>query len=246
VIIDRRVNVGQTVISNQNAPSLFLLAKDLRRLQVWASVNEADIGHIRIGQKVTFTVDTYPDDVFIGKVDQVRLNATMTQNVVTYTVVVTTDNPIDTAHPTGKLLPYMTATLQFITDERKDVLLVPNAALRYRPRLDLISPSERENYHQTTKPKKPVEEGAPKPPVDKEKKKGNSAWVFVEDNGYVRPIRIRVGLSDGKNTEVLEVRDGAELKPDTPLVTGEVVGRTGGGTVNPFAPKPIFGTKKKE
>ena len=92
VIIDRRVNIGQTVVASLNAPSLFLIAKDLRRMQVWASVNEADIGRIRLDMPVRFTVDAYPGEMFRGKVTQIRLNATMTQNVVTYTVVVTTDN----------------------------------------------------------------------------------------------------------------------------------------------------------
>ena len=92
VIIDRRVNIGQTVVASLNAPSLFLIAKDLKRLQVWVSVNEADIGRIKPGQPVTFTVDAYPGEVFPGEVGKVRLNATMTQNVVTYTVEIITDN----------------------------------------------------------------------------------------------------------------------------------------------------------
>ena len=106
VIVDRRVNIGQTVVASLNAPSLFLIAKDLTRMQVWASVNEADIGRIRAGQTVRFTVDAFPGETFVGEVAQVRLNATMTQNVVTYTVVVTADNP------EGRLLPYLTANLQ--------------------------------------------------------------------------------------------------------------------------------------
>ena len=92
VIIDRRVNVGQTVVSNMNVSSVFLIAKDLRRMQVWASVNEADIGRIHEKMPVTFTVDAYPNEIFHGTVYQIRMNATMTQNVVTYTVVVETDN----------------------------------------------------------------------------------------------------------------------------------------------------------
>lgn len=92
VIIDRRVNIGQTVVSSLNAPSLFLIAKDLTRIQVWVSVNEADIGNIHPGLPTTFTVDAFPNQVFHGQVGKVRLNATMTQNVVTYTVVVNTDN----------------------------------------------------------------------------------------------------------------------------------------------------------
>src|SRR5262249_14920511 len=92
VIVDRRVNVGQTVVASLNAPSLFLIATDLTRMQVWASVNEADIGRIHTGQAVHFKVDAYPHDVFVGSVAQIRLNASMTQNVVTYTVVITTEN----------------------------------------------------------------------------------------------------------------------------------------------------------
>ncbi|HLJ94688.1 MAG TPA: efflux RND transporter periplasmic adaptor subunit, partial [Gemmataceae bacterium] len=127
VIVDRRVNIGQTVVSSLNAPSLFLLAKDLKRLQVWASVNEADIGNIKPGQAATFSVDAFPDRVFKGSVaaDQPRLNASMTQNVVTYTVVVNTDNS------DGALLPYLTANLQFEVSKHSNALLVPNAALRW-------------------------------------------------------------------------------------------------------------------
>ncbi len=106
VIIDRRMNVGQAIAS-VNSPSLFLIAKDLRNMQVWASINETDIGRIREGMKVRFTVAAFPRDVFTGTVTQIRLNATMTQNVVTYTVVVAFKNP------DLKLLPYLTANLQF-------------------------------------------------------------------------------------------------------------------------------------
>ena len=111
----------------QCAPVLFLLAKDLKRIQAWASVNEADIGRIHIGQLVHFTVDSYPNDKFVGKVLQIRLNATMTQNVVTYTVVVETENP------DLKLLPYMTTNLQFELEDHENALVVPNAALRWKP-----------------------------------------------------------------------------------------------------------------
>jgi HlyD family secretion protein len=125
VIIDRRVNIGQTVVASLNAPSLFLIARDLRQMQVWASVNEADIGRIHRGQAVRFTVDAYRGETFHGTVGQIRLNATMTQNVVTYTVVVDTDNS------DLRLLPYLTANLLFEVAEHQNVLLVPNAALRW-------------------------------------------------------------------------------------------------------------------
>src|SRR5690348_16706214 len=105
VIITRRVNIGQTVVSSLSAPSLFLIAKDLTRMQIWTAVNEADIGNIHEGQDVTFTVDAYGNRKFTGKVSKVRLDAQMTQNVVTYTVEITTDNK-DRA-----LIPYMTANV---------------------------------------------------------------------------------------------------------------------------------------
>ena len=134
VIIDRRVNIGQTVVASLNAPSLFLIAKDLKRMQVWVAVNEADIGNIHPGQPVTFTVDAFPGEVFLGEVGKIRLNATMTQNVVTYTVEVITDNS------DGKLLPYLTANAKFMVSNRPNVLLVPNAALRWIPQAEQVVP----------------------------------------------------------------------------------------------------------
>ena len=125
-IIDRRVNIGQTVVASLSSPSLFLIAKDLTTVQVWVAVNEADVGDILQGQPVIFTVDAFPNQTFDGDVDKVRLNARMTSNVVTYTVEVTTDNSA------GKLLPYLTANAWFETGEEK-TLMIPNAALRWTP-----------------------------------------------------------------------------------------------------------------
>ena len=127
VIIDRRVNVGQTVVSSMSASSLFLIAKDLKKMEVWASVNEADIGRIKSGQEVVFTVDAFPEEIFHGKVAKVRLNASMTQNVVTYVVEVITDNS------NLRLLPYLTANLKFEIEKELNALTVPNSALRWNP-----------------------------------------------------------------------------------------------------------------
>ena len=138
VIIDRRVNIGETVVSSLNTPSLFLIAKDLRQIQVWVSVNEADIGNIHPDQPVTFTVDAYPNDTFHGTVGKVRLNASMTQNVVTYTVEVNTDNS------DRRLLPYLSANVKFEISHHKNVLLAPNSALRWYPEVSMVSPSERD------------------------------------------------------------------------------------------------------
>jgi HlyD family secretion protein len=257
VIVDRRVNVGQTVVSSLNAPSLFLLAKDLRRLQIWASVNEADIGNIHPGQKVTFTVDAFPNEKFQGIVapDQPRLNATMTQNVVTYTVVVNTDNA------NGKLKPYLTANLDFEVDRHNNVLLVPNAALRWQPRPQQVVPEARDEYLQSLRkrssgltdgqaaapgmsPGTPAAKGvAPgsagnvAPPKEREHHDRGRLWV--EDDGYVRPVKVHIGLTDGVHTEIL----GSELKEGTPVVTGEARANGEGSSSNPFTPQ-MFGGKK--
>ena len=114
-----------------------MIAKDLKRMQIWVSVNEADIGNIHPGQAVSFTVDAYPGEEFRGEVGKIRFNATMTQNVVTYTVEVITDNS------NGKLLPYLTANAEFELSRRNDVLLVPNAALRWSPQIEQVAPKFR-------------------------------------------------------------------------------------------------------
>ena len=127
VVVDRRVNMGQTVVSSMSVSSLFLVAKDLRHMRIWAAVNEADIGQIHEGQGVSFTVDTFQGRVFRGTVRRVRLNATITSNVVTYTVEIDCENPDST------LLPYLTANVEFETAVARDALVVPSRALRFAP-----------------------------------------------------------------------------------------------------------------
>lgn len=127
VVVERNVDVGQTVAASLSAPQLFLIANDLTRMQILASVDESDIGLIQEGQPVRFTVQPYPDETFTGTVRQVRLQSTTVENVVNYTVVV------EVANPGGKLLPGMTATVEFLTGAAYDVMTVPNAALRFRP-----------------------------------------------------------------------------------------------------------------
>lgn len=136
VIIDRRVNVGQTVSAGLSAPSLFLLAKDLTQMQVWVSVNEADIGQIKKDMPVTFTVDAFPQQVFKGTVGKIRLNASMTSNVVLYIVEVDTDNS------SGLLLPYLTADVSFEIARNNQVFTVPNSALRYTPSSGTVDSQE--------------------------------------------------------------------------------------------------------
>jgi len=228
VIIARRVEVGQTVVSSLNSPSLFLIAKDLRRLQISAAVNEADIGQIHSGQAVRFTFDTFPGEVFNGVVapDQPRLNASMTQNVVTYTVMINTDNS------DGKLKPYLTANLEFEVSRRTGVLTVPNAALRWKPAPEMIL-------------------GAGGAPAGKGGKAGSASgpklvdslertvWV-AEPGGGVRAVAVKAGVSDGLRTEV-----SGDIKEGDRVVVGINRGDEGGDTSNPFAPK-IFNSRKPQ
>jgi HlyD family secretion protein len=229
VIIDRRVNIGQTVVSSLNAPSLFLIAKDLTKMQIWVAVNEADVGRIVPGAPVTFTCDAFRGRQFEGTVGKVRLNATMTQNVVMYTVEVNTENP------GNLLLPYLTANVHFLVRKETNVLLVPNAALRWSPSsLAQISPNARSqiqadppgdssagtNTH-SSKPGKGMKE--------------NQRVVWVKEGEYVRPVEVKVGTTDGSNTSVTadNLPEGAEV------VIGESTGSSQTATKNPFLPPAI-------
>jgi len=127
VVVARNVDVGQTVAASLQAPVLFVIANDLSRMQVNASIDEADVGRVRAGQDVTFHVDAYPNDTFTGRVDQVRLQPITVQNVVTYNTLIAVDNP------GGRLMPGMTATVSVIVQRRDNVLRLPAAALRFRP-----------------------------------------------------------------------------------------------------------------
>jgi HlyD family secretion protein len=208
VILDRRINSGQTVVASLNAPSLFLIAKDLGRLEIWSSVNETDIGSIRVGRKVRFTVSAFPRETFEGQVAQVRLNASMTQNVVTYTVVVSVDNS------QGRLLPYLTARLQFEIEARQGVLLVPNAALRWQPRVPNVVPEAREDYAQALRRRAPSLGESARPGPGAADEAAGRLWVKQGD--LVRPLPVRIGLSDGLLTEV----DGGALAEGLEVVVG--------------------------
>jgi HlyD family secretion protein len=245
-IIDRRVNIGQTVVSNMSVSSLFLIAKDLRRIQAWAQVNEADIGSIQVGMPVRFTVDAYPGQTFHGNVIQIRFNAQSTQNVVNYTVVVQTDNS------DRRLYPYLTTNLQFELEGHKNVLQVPNAALRWKPsKVTQVAPDAR-NAAATPK-KRANKEGAPAangggeaaaPPVTTvkpAKQASQRGRIWAVDGDYVRPVDVKVGVTDGTNTEV----SGDGMKEGMVVVIGEIVGAQDTDTTNPFAPKLFKGGTKK-
>ncbi len=227
VIIDRRVNIGQTVVSSLNAPSLFLIAKDLTKMQIWVAVNEADVGRIVAGAPVTFTCDAFPGREFDGAVGKVRLNATMTQNVVMYTVEVNTENPGNI------LLPYLTANVRFVVHKESNTLLVPNAALRWSPSaLAEISPAERSLA--TADPEPPDSKaghGSDSKQARNAKERVGTIWL--KDGEFVRPVAVKVGASDGVSTSITceTVREGQAV------ITGETAGTADVGTLNPFVPQ---------
>jgi HlyD family secretion protein len=243
VVIDRRVNIGQTVVSSLNAPSLFLIAKDLARMQIWVSVNEADIGSIHNDQPVTFTVDARPGVVFTGKVTKVRFDATMTQNVVTYPVEVLALNP------DGLLYPYMTANVQFELDKRTDVLKVPNAALRYLPLTEeQVAPECRgdaEKIAQEISSRDTPATGDPRllgqgsgtsgggGGAHRTSKNPNQGLLWIQQGAFLRPIVVRVGMSDGAMTEV----ESSELKEGLAVVISEQRSGAAQGEASPFLPQ---------
>ncbi|MFA5866107.1 MAG: efflux RND transporter periplasmic adaptor subunit [Phycisphaerae bacterium] len=224
VIIDRRVNIGQTVVSSLNAPSLFLIAADLKKMQVWTAVNEADIGSIHPGQSVSFHVDAYPNQTFRGTVGKIRLNASMTQNVVTYTVEINTDNS------DGILLPYLTANVLFEIAQRKNIIMVPNSALRWTPSLEQVVPEARQSLLDSEQGKISTTRKAPGA--------AKRGLIWVKAESLVRPMEVIVGLSDKIMTEI----QADNLKEGIEVVVGESEGTQAEGTTNPFTPK-LFGKR---
>jgi HlyD family secretion protein len=242
VVINRRVNIGQTVAASFQAPVLFQIANDLSKMQVECSVDEADIGKVKEGQKVRFTVDAFPDENFTGKVSQVRYAPEIVQNVVTYTTIVEVDNP------ELKLRPGMTATASVVTGEAKNVLRVPNSALRFNPSL---SPEEmrelmesmrqemRERRGGSSRPEgsRPGEDAhrqATQRPGSGQHASGmrgfsmqgarmrQFARVWLEDeSGKLKMAFVRTGVTDNNYTEIVS----GSLKEGQLVITGETSGQ---------------------
>jgi HlyD family secretion protein len=233
-IVRRDVDQGQTVNAGMSAPTLFLLAGDLAAMQILVNVDEADIGRIRQDQRVEFTVAAYPEAKFQGVVRQVRLQSSTVENVVTYTVVVAVDNT------DGRLLPGMTATVDFIVEEAPEVLCVPNAALRFQPETEQITPASR-----------PPEGGD----AAKTAKSGGSGgsggwagrgggrrgggggkgprklWIAGED-GLLTPLTVEAGLADSACTQI----SGEGVAEGLEVVAGVERTESSSGSSNPLRP----------
>lgn len=219
IVVQRTVDPGQTVQASFSAPELFQIAGDLTLMQILVSVDESDIGQIVEGQAVRFTVQAWPDDTFAGEVRQVRLQSVMQENVVNYIAVVTV------ANPDGRLLPGMTATVDFIVDQATDVYHVPNAALRYRPDQAVMQAAlERRRAERQAQQGEAGEGQAPgggapgggtpgaggTPPADR-----GMLWIVGKD-GRPDVIMVRTGISDGTNTEIR----GRDLEAGTQVIAG--------------------------
>jgi HlyD family secretion protein len=218
MVIDRKIDRGQTLAAMFQTPELFIIAPDMdKKMHVFASVDEADIGLILKAQQrglpVEFRVDAYRDEKFYGEIEQIRKNSTTTENVVTYPVVVAAPNP------ELKLLPGMTASLSFRVDERMDVLRVPNAALRFFPNTSQVRREDRKILLGETD----NEDGDSNEAEldadeldDELRKKEKRHHVWVEDGLFLRAIEIETGLTDLKYSELVL----GDLKEGDALVTG--------------------------
>ena len=213
IVVDRVVDLGQTVAASLQTPTLIKIAQDLSEMRIDSSFAEADIGKIREGQKVRFTVDAFPDRNFTGEVQQIRLNPTTTQNVVTYNVRVSLENPDHI------LLPGMTAYVNIGVAQRKDVLLVPNAALRFKPAEAAEAAADKggEKPAAATGPGSARNGNAGDGKGRGKKREGNNGRVYVVEGRTIKPVQVQIGITDNRNTEVL----GGELKPGDTVVIGD-------------------------
>lgn len=197
VVLSKSIEEGQTVAASFNTPTLFTIAQDLTKMQVEADIDEADIGQIKVGQRVTFTVDAFQNDVFNGKVVQVRLDPKVTSNVVTYTVIIEADNP------DLKLMPGLTATVSIYTLEISNVLTIPESALNYRIDFELLEKYYAQNGVKTERPEMPKDSASFKKRSKGEKpdKRGNFVWVISDKKLERKPVTI--GESDEINYQVV-------------------------------------------
>lgn len=217
VVLSKSVEEGQTVAASFSTPELFTIAQDLTNMQVVADVDEADIGDVKEGERVTFTVDAYPDDTFEGEVKQVRQEATTTNNVVTYEVVISAPNA------DLKLKPGLTANVTIYTAERKGVLSVPSKALRFTPQKETVGKMKI---------------------VDVANAK-NKVWT-IEGNSIVAH-KVNIGMTDGTNTQIVGgIAEGTKVITGLNVMGGEEkMPMEAQGEKSPFAPGPPGKNKRK-
>jgi len=245
VVLERSVDVGQTVTASMSTPTLFVLAKDLKQMKVMADVDEADIGAVKKGQRVEFSVDAFQNEMFKGSVQQVRLNPKETSNVITYTVVITAENP------ELKLLPGMTATCTIVTEEILNAITVPVKAIKFTPAegTPMFDPKDTPRPSLSDKAKASDDDMGPPPGMmgadgalsGGTKKKSSSSpkisgsHVWINLNGKVAPRSVKTGISDGVNMQILKglsVGDSVIVRQEDPTVAKTVAAEES----SPFMP----------
>ena len=219
VVVDRVVDVGQTVAASLQTPTLFKIAQDLSKMQIDTSFAEADIGRIQVGQVAKFNVDAFPNTNFEGVVKQIRLNPTNTANVVTYDIVISMDNPDQ------RLLPGMTAYVNITFAKHDNVLLVPNAALRYRPKNEDTMMALKKEDKKMDKPKA-EDDGLAR------------GKVYILKDNKPQMVRVKTSITNGKFTEIIS----SELKPNDLVITGDMMGdqKSGSSAQGPNRPPRVF------
>ena len=234
-VVERNVEVGQTVAASLSAPELFLIAGDLSMMRIMASVDESDIGKIREGQAVRFTIQAYPDEIFTGSVRQVRLQSTMEENVVNYTVVINVENP------EGKLLPGMTATVDFLVESAAGVLKVANAALRFRPTEEMTARARQGRRGAAGESGSPPggSEGTADRPGETAaggsgsgRPKDVSLLWHLDAEGNLTASPVRTGITDGYSTEIA----GPKIEDGMQVIAGITQGgnKSSASSTNPF------------
>lgn len=218
VVLSKSVEEGQTVAASFSTPELFKIAKDLTNMQVVADVDEADIGEVKAGERVTFTVDAYPDDTFQGTVTQVRQEATTTNNVVTYEVVISAPNA------DLKLKPGLTANVTIYTQERSGVLSVPSKALRFEPTAETVGKQYKIQDVSNVK---------------------NKVWTL--EGNILKAHRVSIGMTDGTHTQILSgIKAGKKIITGIQVTTNEEEETAANEERSPFAPGPRRDNKKSK
>ena len=241
VVVDRAYDVGQTVAASFQAPTLFQIAQDLTKMQVQADVDQSDIGRIQVGQFSRFTVDSYPDETFRGRISQIRLNATVSQNVVTYPVIIEVPNPDE------KLRPKMTANVTISVARVQNVLRIPNGALRFRPEGTKETPATATTGSASDQNRgmaQMAQRGGAGPAGaagglgrgwrrggGQQEKKQQTVYI-LDANKKPQPVQIRTGITDGRYTEVVE----GTLKEGQDIIVGLATSKveSSGATGSPF------------
>jgi HlyD family secretion protein len=239
IVLNRAVEEGQTVAASFNTPTLFTIANDLTQMRVEADVDEADIGQVKKGQRVEFTVDAYPDLKFQGEVTEVRLEPTITNNVVTYTIIISAPNP------DFKLMPGMTASTDIFTMEKSDLTVVPSKALRFTPDQKLLT-SYMKNMPKPEMPagatgtdKMPPEGGFPG--MTSAEKGMKTIWI--KKDSMIIPVPVETGLDDDLKTEIIKgLKVGDEIVLDMSQET--LASAKKAPARNPFMPGPPSGTRR--